>query len=82
MVVRWRGSACTCGVVSLLGDVMEQQIVVKRKNVYGNEMIYPVCDTAKNLTMLANTKTLTPAQISIIKALGYTVVLQTIAEEL
>ena len=61
---------------------MEQQILVKRKNVYGNELIYPMCKTAHKLTMLANTKTLTPAQISIIKALGYKVVLQTIVEEL
>jgi hypothetical protein len=51
-------------------------IIVRRKTVYGNEVIYPVCDTAKNLTMLGDTKTLTPRQIGIIKALGYKIVLE------
>jgi len=51
-------------------------IIVKRKQVYGNEVIYPVCETAQCLTMLGDTKTLTPRQINIIKALGYTIVLE------
>ena len=51
------------------------QIVVRRKTVYGNEMIYPVCDTANCLAMLSDTKTFTPRQIGIIKALGYKIVL-------
>lgn len=57
-------------------------IVVKRKNVYGKDMIYPVCETAECLTMLADTKTFTPYQIQIIKALGYKVVVQREEEEL
>jgi len=52
------------------------QIVVRRKTVYGNEMIYPVCDTASCLAMLSDTKTFTPRQIGIIKALGYKIVLE------
>jgi len=51
-------------------------IIVKRKQVYGNEVIYPVCETAQCLTLLGDTKTLTPRQINIIKALGYKVVLE------
>ena len=61
---------------------MEQQILVKRKNVYGNELIYPVCGKAECLTMLADTKTFTPYQIQIIKALGYKVIVQRQEEEL
>ena len=61
---------------------MEQQILVKRKNVYGNELIYPMCKTAHKLTMLANTKTLTPYHIQIIKDLGYKVIIYTEQEEL
>ena len=52
------------------------EITVKRKTVYGNEVVYPVCDTAKNLTMLGDTKTITQRQIGIIKALGYKIVLE------
>ena len=55
-------------------DPME--ITVRRKTVYGNETIYPVCDTAKCLTMLGDTKTITQRQIGIIKALGYKIVLE------
>ena len=55
-------------------DPME--ITVRRKTVYGNEVVYPVCDTAICLTMLGDTKTLTPRQIGIIKALGYKINLE------
>ena len=51
------------------------EITVRRKTVYGNDVVYPVCDTAICLTMLGDTKTLTPRQIGIIKALGYKIVL-------
>ena len=48
-------------------------ITVEVKNVYGNELIYPVCDTAKNFAKLAGKKTLTHNTISIIKSMGYSV---------
>ena len=54
----------------------QMEITVKRTKVYGNDVVYPVCDTAKNLTLLGDTKTLTPRQINIIKALGYKIVLE------
>lgn len=57
-------------------------ITVMRKNVYGKEMIYPVCEKAECLTMLADTKTFTPYQIQIIKALGYKVLIVRQEEEL
>jgi hypothetical protein len=62
-----------------MNDNMNQdpmQITVKRKNVYGNDLIYPVCDKAEGLTMLAATKTFTPYHIQVIKALGYKVVIE------
>ena len=49
----------------------QMEITVKRTKVYGNDVVYPVCDTAICLTMLGDTKTITPRQIGIIKALGY-----------
>jgi hypothetical protein len=54
----------------------QMEITVRRKTLYGNDVVYPVCDTAKNLTMLGDTKTLTQRQIGIIKALGYKIVLE------
>ena len=64
-------------VVVALNELLSQwEITVKRKQVFGNEVIYPVCDTAVCLTMLGDTKTITPRQIGIIKALGYKIVLE------
>ena len=54
----------------------QMEITVKRTKVYGNGAIYPVCDTAIRLTKLGVTKTITPRQIDIIKALGYKIVLE------
>ena len=48
-------------------------ITVEIKNVYGNETIYPVCDTAKTFAAIAGTKTLTRHALSLIKAMGYAV---------
>jgi hypothetical protein len=48
-------------------------ILITVKNVYGNDMVYPACDTARKFADLLNTKTLTPRALEIIKSLGYTV---------
>lgn len=65
------------GILTALHELISQrEITVRRKTVYGNEVIYPVCDTAVCLTMLGDTKTITPRQIGIIKALGYKIVLE------
>jgi len=46
-------------------------ITVEIKTVYGNEAIYPVCETAKTFAQLVGTKTLTRDAIAKIKRLGY-----------
>ena len=51
-------------------------ITVEVKNVYGNETIYPVCETSKLLAKLAGTKTITHEAIQTIKALGYKIELK------
>ena len=51
-------------------------IIVCIRNVYGNELIYPVCDTAKLLAKLAGRKTLGIGDIKTIEALGYVVHVQ------
>ena len=49
------------------------QIIVKIKSVYGNETVYPVCETAQTFAKMLNTKTLTREALRHIKALGYSV---------
>ena len=48
-----------------------KKIIVEVKSVYGNDLIYPVCDDAKTFTVMAGTKTLSPLMITSIKHLGY-----------
>lgn len=48
-------------------------ITVKIKHIYGNETVYPVCDTAQTFARMLNTKTLTREALKHIKALGYTI---------
>ncbi len=51
---------------------MKTELKVKVKNVYGNELIYPVCEQSKLFAALANTETLTQRAVATIKKLGYT----------
>jgi hypothetical protein len=48
-------------------------ITVQVKNVYGNELIYPVCEQARLFADIAGTKTLSRTVVSQIKRLGYTI---------
>jgi len=47
-------------------------LVVEKKNVYGVERVYLVCNKAKILTALTGNKTLLDVDIKLIKQLGYT----------
>lgn len=49
------------------------EIEVEVKNVYGNEMIYPVCEKAKLFCDLAGQKTFTAKTLRIVSLLGYEV---------
>ena len=46
-------------------------LIVKKKNVWGNERIYPVCNNAILFSCIAASKTLCPITIANIKKLGY-----------
>lgn len=50
---------------------MEKILYVKKKNVYGNELVYPVCKDAKLFANLTKQKTLSTDDIARIKSLGY-----------
>ena len=51
-------------------------ITVSVKSVYGRQTIYPVCEQAKLLASLTGNKTLSQADISTIKALGYNITVE------
>lgn len=53
-----------------------QPISVRVTNVYGQRMIYPVCEMAKTFAAIAGTKTLKPDTIEKIKQLGYSIAVQ------
>ena len=46
-------------------------LIVKKKNVYGNELIYPVCQNAILFSCIAGSKTFCSTTIANIKKLGY-----------
>ena len=50
---------------------LDKTLYVKKENVFGNELIRPVCRTAKLLTALTKNKTLIQEDILRIKSLGY-----------
>lgn len=45
---------------------------VEVKNVYGRDVVYPVCEKSRLLTRLSGNRTLTSEAIAVIKQLGYT----------
>ena len=55
---------------------MVSEIFVEVRNVYGNQTIYPLCTASCRLAALAGHRTLTPESISLIKALGYSIVVK------
>jgi len=52
------------------------QISVRLKHIYGNQAIYPACDTAKTFAKMLGQSTLTKFDIEYIKQLGYTVAVE------
>ena len=48
------------------------ELIVEKKNVFGVERIYPVCNKSQILTALTGQKTLLDVNIKLIKKLGYT----------
>ena len=51
----------------------KMQLIVEIKNIYGVERIYAVCNNAKLITKLKQSKTLSKDDISILRELGYTI---------
>ncbi len=56
--------------------MMDENIVVRVKNVYGNDTIYPVCARSKLFADLLGQKSLTFGDMRIIEELGFKVTIQ------
>ena len=48
------------------------ECIIEIKSVYGQDKIYPVCETAQIIASLSGNSTLTPVTIALAKQLGYT----------
>ena len=57
--------------------MQNDRIIVEIKNVYGNELVYPICDDAKLFAAIASAKTLTLDTLQKIKSLGYAIIVKT-----
>ena len=53
--------------------IEKDTIHVQKNNVYGNNLIYPVCERAKRFAILTGQKTLSVCAIYHIKRLGFAV---------
>ena len=56
------------------------KITIRITKIYGNQVIYPVCDQAKLFATIAGTRTLTPQTLDLIEKLGYTIDIQQMAQ--
>lgn len=52
---------------------MQTSITVKEKSVYGNTLVYPVCEQSVKLAALINRKTFPDSDMRHIKSLGFEV---------
>jgi len=48
------------------------RLIVEKKQVYGNALVYPACNKSRLIARLAGNETLTAGTIAIAKNLGYT----------
>lgn len=54
---------------------METTIKISKKSVYGNDLIYPACETSKLLiSLMGGKKTFSNDDLVTIKKLGYTII--------
>jgi|TARA_R110000823_G_scaffold269692_1_gene389418 hypothetical protein len=52
-------------------NIMIRELLVKSKNVYGRELVYPICNDSLLICELLNVKTLNDYQMRKLKKLDY-----------
>ena len=55
------------------GINMNKEIILEKRNVYGNDLIYPSCHIANALIKLKDKKTFTKNDLEVFKSLGMNV---------
>ena len=50
-------------------------LIVRKERVWGNDLVYPICDKAKKLCSITPHKTFSPFAIQRLKELGYKFIL-------
>lgn len=59
-----------------MSETMAHEIVVRIKNVYGVEKVYPVSPNAHLFADIAGTTTLRPSDLKAIQDLGYKIIVE------
>ena len=49
---------------------MNKEIILEKRNVYGNDLIYPICHVANALIKLKDKKTFNKNDLDVFKSLG------------
>ena len=49
---------------------MNKEIILEKRSVYGNDLIYPSCHISNALIKLKNAKTFTKNDLNVFKSLG------------
>lgn len=65
-------------ILSMKASKNPMELIIKIKNVYGNEAIYPVCEKGGSLAKFKGQKTFTRRDIDILKQLGYSFIVEQI----
>ena len=58
---------------------MSITITIQTRNIFGNEVHYPMCTNAITFAKIAGTKTLTVQTLKMIRLLGYKIVQKPVA---
>ena len=58
------------GIIGYTICMMNREIILEVKNVYGNDLIYPSCHIANALIKLKDKKTFNKSDLDVFKSLG------------
>ena len=70
MVVGCEWCCNSYGIIGYIICMMNKEIILEVKNVYGNDLIYPSCHIANALIKLKDKKTFNRSDLDVFKSLG------------
>jgi len=57
------------------GFLPSEKLILERRNVYGRELIYPACETSRNLVKLTGRVTFGEDDLEVLRLLGFELVI-------